>query len=113
MDQRIRRLHDQVKAACPESESRNVRFHTPAPRRSYMLLRVEGVDALNVSQLCARNQDCLMFMRSIGGGAALDVYVPMGRTPAESALRAATRAAFVGAAAAAGLAIWTMAATRR
>ena len=78
-----------------------------------MLLRVEGADALNVSQLVLRNQDCVMFIRSFNDGAVLDMYIPMGRTPTASALRIATGAAFLGAAVAAGLAMWTMAATRR
>ena len=113
MDLRIRSIHDQVKAACLADAARNVRFRTPVPRHSYMVLRVEGADALDVGRLVLRNRDCLFYIRSIGGEAALDVYIPMGRTPTVVALRFVTNLTLLGAAAAATLAVWTMAATKR
>ena len=112
MDQRIRDMHEQVKAACTANAARNVRFSPPVHRLSYMMIRVEGADALDVGRLATRNHDCMFFVRNIGGKSALDVYLPLGRTVAVTALRFASNAALAGAAVAAALAVWTMAATQ-
>ena len=113
MDPRIRDLYALVKKMCPEGTAHNVRFNVPVPRRSYMMFRVEGADALDVGCLAIRHRDCLFFMRNLPTGAALDIYVPTGKRPAiVMALRFMTSAALSGAAAAAVLAVWTMSASR-
>ena len=108
MEERIRNLHRVVVRLCPPLSARNVRIG-PAEHRAYdVLVRIHGVEALNMTRLMSIFPEYDFFMCDVGGRPCVDVYIPVRNGRAVSVIKAGSKGALLAGVFAFVLALWTV-----